>query len=434
MLVGLRKHSGLSLHVAHLNHMLREGAAAADAAFVRSTAEAWGLPVTIEQLDIAAYAAAERLNLHDAARRARYAFLARCAAAIGARSVAVGHHADDQAETVLLHLLRGAGVDGLAAMRPVAPMLGNPNIQLIRPLLTTSRAEIAAYCATHGLMPRQDATNSDQTYTRNRIRHELLPHLLAYNPRIVAALGRTASASADDSAFVQQHLDATWPQLAVERDGGITLQGQVWQGLHPALQRAALRRAYTALGGAATLGWEQIEQARQLAAGSVGGQLPLPGGLLLHIGYAGNIILGTSGEVGPQIIRAETLDLPCIIELTAGWQLRAGLGETPSVGRWSVVLDWAALVPPLVIRGRQPGDRIRPAGGRGSRRIQDVLVDAKVPRQLRARWPLLADAQQIVWVAGLRAAEGCLATPATSDPVWVSDRCYHRNSILRGAE
>lgn len=431
----LRERLAIRLHVAHLDHMLRGDAAATDAAFVHAVAEAWSLPVTVEQIDVAALAERERLNGHDAARRARYAFFARLAAAIGADAVATAHTADDQAETVLMHLLRGAGTDGLAGMRPVAGLqiadwrlqiagLNNrqspiANLQLIRPLLATTRAEVEAYCSAHALQPRHDETNTAMIYTRNRIRHELLPLLMSYNPHIIDSLGRTAAICADDADVIQRALAATWSELARTHPGGITFDGAAWRTLDPALQRAALRRAYAALGGVATLGWEHVEQARML--NGVGKRLPLPGGIWLTIGYDRALTIGEQAHDGPQLVEdAHELLVPGEIALRDGWLLRTGDHEPPAPhDRWTVALNRALVDGPLVVRGRQAGDRIRPAGGRGSRSLQNLFVDRRVPQALRARWPVIADARQVIWLAGLQVAAGYSAQTDAASILWI---------------
>lgn len=434
VLVALREHLGINLHVAHLDHMMRAGESAADAAFVRATAQAWGLPVSVEALDVAAYATKQRLNLHDAARQVRYAWLQQRAVEIGAHAIAVAHSANDQAETVLMHLLRGAGTEGLSGMPAVQRYSESPHasastvVPLIRPLLHTTRTEIEAYCAEHGLAPRQDETNFDQAYTRNRIRHELLPLLATYNPRILEALGRTAAISTDAETVVQAVLDKAWPELAHTYPGGITFQGAAWQNLAPALQRAALRRAYTLLGGIETLAWEHVEQARTLAETQVGKHMPLPGGIRLEVGYRGALLLGAVVHSGPQLDHAQIeIDIPGCVQLADGWTIQTGTGAPPVYNHWCIALDSDALALPLFARTRQPGDRMRPHGGRGSRSLQNMFVDAKVPRVLRERWPVIIDKERIVWLPGVRAAEGCVATPNTPQAIWIQIVAPERN-------
>ncbi len=312
ILCALRADLGISPHVAHLDHMLRGAESAAEAAFVAATAQAWGVPSTIAAIDVGARAKETRDNLHQAGRVARYAFLAQVAREQGAQAVAVAHNADDQAETVLMHLLRGAGPAGLRGICPVVPWeewsgmkneewrmekksladpssFSTPNSQLIRPLLGITRAEIERYCAEQGLDPRRDPTNLDRHPTRNRLRHELLPLLIEYNPHIVAALGRTALVTADEYDLVLQALDVAWPALASTRPGAVDFAGEAWRQLHPALQRAALRRAYALLGSEGTLdaracrgGTWACGQRRWRACRAAGGH-PADGGLRRHV-------------------------------------------------------------------------------------------------------------------------------------------------------
>jgi bifunctional protein TilS/HprT len=438
---------GIALHVAHLDHILRGAESAAEAAFVATTAREWGLPATIAAVDVGALAKETHDNLHQAARDARYAFLAQVAHTVGARAVAVAHNADDQAETVLMHLLRGAGPAGLRGMRPVVPWeewAGMKNAEcrieraslvdpssfftlhssLIRPLLQITRAEIEHYCAEHGLDPRCDPTNLDRRPTRNRIRHELLPLLIEYNPHIVAALGRTAIVTADENDLVLQVLVSIWPTLVLPRPGAIDFVGTAWRALHPALQRAALRRAYALLGGDATLELEHVEAARALAAGSVGGRTELPGGIPLTVAYGGAFTLGApSAPDGPQLTGEEIpLPIPGQIALADGWTI-AAVALTPPLPApdsvWEAYLDIEAVAGALVVRRRRPGDRLRPAGGRGSRRLQDIFVDIKLARALRDAWPLVATSTALVWVPGLRPATEFMATPTTRRAVYL---------------
>ena len=424
---------GIALHVAHLDHRLRGAESAADAAFVTETAHAWGLPVTVEAIDVGAVAKERRMNLHQAARTVRYAFFARLARALDAQAVAVAHTANDQAETVLMHLLRGAGPAGLRGMRPVVPWeewahgvegaapderAAEPRPALIRPLLAITRDEIERYCADHHLQPRRDPTNRDLRYMRNRIRHDLLPQLIAYNPHIVAALGRTATLCAEEHDFIQRALDAIWPTLVRRRAGALDFVGHVWCSLHPVLQREALRRAYALLGGSTTLDFERIEAARAAVGRGVGRRIELPGGLTLTVDYAGSFTLGAAPEVdGPQLAQpAVPLPVPGRVELEHGWAIEATPHPAPAptpASAWEVYLDADALAGQLVVRRRRPGDRVRPVAGAGSRRLQEVFVDAKVPRALRDAWPLVATPEAIVWVAGVFPAAGFVATPET---------------------
>jgi tRNA(Ile)-lysidine synthetase-like protein len=432
VLAQLQPQRGFRLHVAHLDHRLRGEESARDAAFVAGVARAWGLAATVEALDVAALAAERRMNVYAAGRAARYELLTRTALAIGASAVAVAHTASDQAETVLMHLLRGAGPEGLAGMQARVPWQewavdvpeGLPGgAALVRPLLGVTREQVAAYCARHGLVARVDPSNADTRHTRSRIRHELLPLLIEYNPRILDALSRTAELSADAQGALEEQLDTHWPALVVPYPGGLAIDGQRWRSLSAALQRAALRRAYRLLGGQRTLSHERVEAARRAthATGEGPGRtIQLPEGISVAVGYAGQFTIGASPPAdGPQLTDAgATIAIgttPLELALRAGWSLSVTAAEQAhaAASAWEIWLDRALLEQPLVVRGRQPGDRMRPAGGAGTRRLQDILVDRRVPRALRDAWPVLAAGPRIVWVAGLTYDAGALAQPGS---------------------
>ncbi|MEI7771477.1 MAG: tRNA lysidine(34) synthetase TilS, partial [Chloroflexales bacterium] len=427
------------LHVAHLDHGFRGAQSAAEARAVAATAATWGLPATLAYADVPALARASGQGAQAAARSARYAFLADVARAQAAHAVAVAHTADDQAETVLLHALRGAGPAGLRGMRPVVAWdewaLGMLNVELrmvnaegniqhstllIRPLLEATRAEIMAYCAQHQLTPAEDPSNSSPRYARSRVRQRLIPALAAHNPQVVAALARTAQICADDYDFLQAALDAVWPALAAEGPGALELSMAVWRGMHPALRRYALRRAAARL-GAAELSFAQVEAAR--AAIDVGRprRLPLAHGISLDVGYhsarvraAGVPVPAATPQIAADLMPVAA---PGRTPLGAGWVCVAQREPPAAPSPWWVAIP-AELAGGLALRRRRPGDRFRPAGGRGGRRLQDFFVDRRVPQALRDAWPILVADEAILWVAGLR-ADARAGAPGEGAVLWV---------------
>ncbi len=231
------------LHVAHLDHGLRGAAGEADAEFARRTAAAWGLPCVIGRVSDDERAA-WRGSVEAAARTARLRFLRAVAADTGASAIALGHTLDDQAETVLMHILRGSGLAGLAGMRPRSG-------DLIRPLLGLRRADTVGYCAALGLEPRHDATNDDPRYFRNRVRREIVPLLEASQPRVLPALARNAALIAHDVDFIESAVDAAWGAVALADDEStVALDRRLLRDLAPALRLRVLRRAAMAAGGA----------------------------------------------------------------------------------------------------------------------------------------------------------------------------------------
>lgn len=441
LLTGLRPAGGPALHVAHLDHGTRGAQSRAEADAVAALAAAWGLPASVARRDVPALARAGGEGLQAAARRARYAFLAEAALAAGAHAVATAHHADDQAETVLLHALRGAGLAGLRGMRPSVPWAewGGAGAQapraapaLLRPLLTTARAEVEAYCRAHGLTPTEDPSNSARRFARVRVRG-LLPTLAAENPRVVAALGRTAAVCADDYDFIQGQLDAAWPALAAaEAADASVLRREAWAALHPALQRYALRRAAGRL-GATDLSLDQIEAARALAA-HPGRHMRLAPRLWLEVDQQTLTLARVAaaaeghrpaarppGPAGAPQLAGDELPLawPGATALGGGWVCVVQHEPPAQAGPWWVALDAEALGGPATLRRKRPGERFRPAGGRGSRKLQDFFVDHKLPQRLRAAWPILSAGGAVAWVCGLRADARFRAGAATQSTIWV---------------
>jgi len=286
ILVGLRERLNITVHVAHLNHLLRGDESEADAGYVSRLARKLGVEATIESRDVKGYQAAHRLSLEDAARQVRYRFFADVAERVGADRVAVGHTADDQAETILMHLVRGAGPTGLLGMRPLSVWTspGLAGLTVIRPLLAVSREETHAYCRQHRLSPRADSTNLSLSPFRNRIRQELMPLLRAYNPRIGEALIRTSDTLAMELSFLEEYVSAVWPKVAREENGAIVLDRDSVISLHPAVQRHLLRRVTReVLGDLEDIEWKHIEKMRDGLTLRKGKRVILPRRLTLSV-------------------------------------------------------------------------------------------------------------------------------------------------------
>lgn len=406
----------LSLHVFHLDHGLRGAASAGDAAYVAELAGALGLPLRVVTLP-AGRLKREPGSLQANARRHRYEAIRSLAEEIGANRVATGHNRDDQAETVLMRVLRGSGVTGLAGIPPVRVEAG---LTFIRPLLTISRQEIEVYCAEHKLFPRLDASNAQADYLRNRIRLELLPQLAReYNPAIWANLAQLATVAREDDALLDQLAREAYARCSVN-DKAILLDGARLLAEPPALARRIVRLAARAvLGPEADLGLPAVSRVLEAAGRTEGTHLlDLPGGLRLTVEY-GRCRFESQGEE-PKLAAhhwpVSPLGETAIPEL--GLVVRAEPappGESPAPQElW---LDADRLPGPLSIRFRRPGDRIWPAGMDGSKKLQDILVDAKVPRPQRDRIPLLVGGDEVLWVIGHRIDRRFLATPATVRPI-----------------
>ncbi|HLH25103.1 MAG TPA: tRNA lysidine(34) synthetase TilS [Chloroflexota bacterium] len=421
----LRAEHGWALHVVHVDHGIRaEGAA--EGAYVAAVCGAWGLPVRVMRVDVRGYQRRERLNVQEAARYARYQAFAREAEARGAAGVAVAHTADDVAETLLLHLLRGAGLDGLAAM-PLARALpaaalgpaddGGPlpsALRVLRPLLTVARADTAAYCAEQRLRP---VPAEPVHYRRDRLRHDLLPALQGYNPAVRRALAGAAAALAEERAALDTWAARLLEQLPRDSEQVVIPLGE-WRALPTAMQKRLLGAAAAALGGPRTrLGRRQLASALRLAGGQAGRGIDLPSGLRLEREPAA-LRLRRRGAPSSAPAGPWHLPVPGAVAIPGVGTLRAercpapprALADTPPTECW---LDAAAVAEPLTVRWRQPGDRFQPLGMASEKRLQDFLVDARVPRATRARLPLVVAGGRIAWVVGQRIAEWARVRPET---------------------
>jgi tRNA(Ile)-lysidine synthase len=451
----------IELHVAHLNHKIRGREADADAAFVAGLADEWGLPCTFEARDVPTLAREKKLSLEEAARRARYAFLAEVAEQVGAKRIAVGHNADDQTETVLMHWLRGAGLAGLRGMLPAISLSDyrllegarpeldegedgrqyngrgefngqkSTSFTLIRPLLEVTRAEIEAYCAEHSLQPRFDRSNLDTTYYRNRLRHELIPYLESYNPGIREVVRRSAKVIADDYAYLRAELDHFWPQVVVsESDKAIQFDLAAWQSLPTSFQRSTLRQGIHRLRRSLrNINWIHVEDARlALLEKPAGTQVTLPQGLMLTMSYRTFTVADEGYVELPTDLPLLAVDsLPLAIPGTtplpeSRWRVEARLlskselpaGWEDNPDSWQAFLDHGVTGAELILRRRQPGDRFQPLGlGGRQTTLREFMINVKIPAPWRHLVPIVASPQHIVWLAGWRVDEGARITKST---------------------
>ncbi len=431
----------MALHVATLDHGLRGPASAADAAFVERTARRWGLPVHRATRDVQAVARSLGLGLEEAARLARYTFLAQAAYQVGAQAIAVGHNADDQAETILMHLIRGSGLAGLRGMLPLAPLSDYhllPDappagaLVLLRPLLDIPRADIEAYCAAHDLHPRQDATNVELTYFRNRLRHQVLPLLATLNPNIRQLLVRTGHVLAADYALLQELVQAEFTAaLRRQLEDVIVLDLERFrrpalpQAIRRGLVREALRRLAPEL---RDVGFLAVEQALEAAlAGTTGSQVTLPGGVMLRVDYR-SLTFHRPGAplhctdrpwLPPGTALRVRVPGPTVLP-TSGWVLHTRWlqpGEDPASFWGRPFTATLALPEPaeLTLRTRRPGDRFAPQGlGGHTQKLSDTLINARIPAPQRDVLPLLVVDGQLAWV--VLGPQGRIAEPFAVRP------------------
>jgi tRNA(Ile)-lysidine synthase len=397
--------------LAHFNHQLRGADADGDEAFCRTMAAALGLPIEVGRGDVRALARDQRRSVEDAARAARYAFLQDAADRLGADAIAVGHSADDQAETFLLRLIRGAGPRGLAGILPRAG-------RVVRPLIDIPRVDLRQYTASRQLESRDDTSNADLDIPRNRVRHELLPYLQReFSPGISGVLAREAAIARDDEDRLQQEAIDLAVSIVLRGRDAVDIDTAALTSLHPALASRVARMALQVRTPDTFIGFEHIERLLRFAReGAPGSALSLPGQQAVHRGS--RMVLGAEPPREPAAGQPNSFRFPLSIpgEVTLGvqgwaisaeraerldWPGGAGAARSANV---AVALESSSL--PLAIRSRRPGDRFRPLGLGHGKKLQDFLVDRKVPRESRDSLPLVVDRDdRIVWVVGEAVAE-----------------------------
>lgn len=388
--------------VAHCNHQIRPEAAA-DEAFCRALAARLSLPFVSTAIDVPARARERRESIEVAARQARRGFLEDVRRQCGAERIALAHTRDDQAETLLLRLVRGTGTRGLTGIRPRGG-------RRVRPLLWATRGDLQAMLVGRGETWQEDATNADLTHPRNRIRHELIPYLARhFNPQVQDALARLGDIARADEAWLTRTATAAAAGLITVSPADVRLDRRALAMLPTALARRVVQAAWTATGAATTAGLAEIDAVLDMARQSRGGA-ELAG---LRAEHSGDfVVLVSRGAVRPA--SRFCLDLPTpgtVSEPSLGWSLDAE-GPMPAAAaeRAAAAADEAVKVmvaadgleSPLIVRSRRPGDRLQPFGlGGRHKKVQDLLVDRKVSRLERDHVPIVTDRQdRIIWVVG----------------------------------
>ena len=420
------------LLIAHFNHRLRDESDA-EAAAVGQIAARRGLEFVTGSADVQAHAREQHLSLEEAARHLRYAFLFRQARQHEAQAAAVGHTADDQVETVLMHFVRGAGLGGLKGMtyRTVLPAF-DVDIPIVRPLLDVWREETLACCKATGLQPVLDPSNDSPKFTRNRMRNELIPALAAFNPGFKQVVWRSVQSLQLDHELIQEMLGTAWDACIREQQPGlIGFDLAELRNLPPALQRGLLKMAAERLRPGRDTSFAALERAAALIRSGPQAQADMGGAMIALREGALLFILGPGGELPadawpqmPQGTESLPLTIPGKVQLPDGWVLTCEEQTLSSSAReqaahnedlFQAWLDAGTLPGPLVLRARRAGDRFQPLGMQaGSQMISDLMINEKMPVRARNRWPLVCSGDAIIWVPGYRLAEPQRLRPASS--------------------
>ncbi|MFH1446229.1 MAG: tRNA lysidine(34) synthetase TilS [Chloroflexota bacterium] len=417
---------GLNLIPAHLDHCLRSESAD-EAREVAQISEEWGMHCVQGKVDVAKAAKEQGQSIEEAARECRYRFLFEQAEQVKAVALVVAHTADDQVETVLMHLLRGAGMGGLKGMtyREIFPQWSTV-IPLVRPMLGVWRTEVLNYCNKQGLAPLFDRSNFDKTYFRNRLRHDLLPRLETYNPQVRQVIWRMAEVLRGDEELLIQLSQNAWQDCLSNLEKGlVTLIRERFLGLPLGLKRRVLRMGLDLLRpNLRDIGMETIDRAVEaVQSPPVSGRLDLIAHLDLVVEddmfFIKEKAVVLPLDEWPQIPQGEIIFLTSDseIELNNSWFLSARLLEHTEYLQLEPhqLKDpnqaWLAadkLAFPLVIRGRKSGDRWQPFGMHGhSQKISNFFINEKIPEKARDGWPLVTQSETILWVAGIRSSHLC---------------------------
>ncbi|MCL5780505.1 MAG: tRNA lysidine(34) synthetase TilS [Firmicutes bacterium] len=415
---------GISLHVAHLNHLFRGEEARKDACFVRELCLRWKIPCTVEERNVPAYAREKRLSAQVAAREVRYQFFYDVLEKTGGNKIALAHHANDQAESVLMNFLRGAGLSGLSGIPPVRDNL------FIRPLLSIRREEILQYCQGHGISFRTDSSNLKTLYRRNKLRHRLIPLLeQEYSPGLVNILNRMAEQVRSEDEFMEDLARHAYKQVLLSQETTGLVLDRIRLARQPvALARRIIRIAWENIRGSKQdLTFEHVEHlVERLWGGGPERVWQLPVGINVRLTYdtlaflarerqapmttcelpvPGSVVTETGLKITSQVIRREELL----------WHP----GELPA---HQAVLDYDRVTLPLMVRFRREGDVLVPFGLGKRVKLKKMLIDRKVPRHLRDQIPLVVEQKtdRIVWVAGIRLADDVAVGHSTEKVILLS--------------
>jgi tRNA(Ile)-lysidine synthase len=413
ILNGLKEQFGIVLYAVYIDHGLRPDETGRETEFCRDLSAGLGIPFITKAVAVKSYAKEQKMNPQEAARKLRYMAFEETAYESGCHKIALGHTADDQAETLLMNLFRGSGSTGLAGIPPVRK-------NIIRPLIDVERKEIDKYLADSQILHMTDSSNLKKDYLRNRIRLSFMPLVRELNPDITRTLSQTASLFRDEERYFEIIVTKTLMKLISRKTGSrIELFLAPFESMDKVIMRRVLRRAIDSTAGLRGISFIHIEDITDLVkCGKPGDRLYLPKGIRAIKGYSTLII--TSDK--PVALNACTLTVPGeTILREAGIVIKAGIEQTeenegekiPGLWIYTGIFDADKLHMPLTARPRENGDVFYPFGFGRRKKLQDFFTDLKVPRDERCRVPLIVSGRDIIWVVGYRADERFRVTAET---------------------
>jgi tRNA(Ile)-lysidine synthase len=415
------------LHLAHFHHGLRAEEADEDEEFVRGLGTELGLPFFREREDIRATAARDGGSTEEVARKRRYDFLERVALRTGSELVAVAHHADDNAETVIHRICRGTGLRGLAGIRDVRPVQEDSHIRVVRPFLNHRRTVIEELCAARGLKMRIDSMNRSPEFTRGRIRHSVMPLLAQQlNPNVVEALLRLSEHARLLGTYLEDAAARTFESLVVSQGPRyVVLNTRALLGKQRIIQTEVVRRAIALIaGGEQDLSFVHIDAVLRLAEETGSGkEVHVPGPVVVRKRYErldfrplaaeepplelGITFVACPGQTSLPILRQTLVAEVCDVDARMVEEVRQ------KQNRYEEWLDFEAVQPPLIVRGRRDGDRFHPLGAPGAKSVGDFFGEQKLDPELRVRTGILCDQRGPLWVMPLRIDERVKLRPTS---------------------
>jgi tRNA(Ile)-lysidine synthase len=421
------KELGFSIHAAHFDHGLRSESEQ-DSEAVRLIAKKLEIPCHVDRGDVRLQAKRNRETLEEAARELRYDFLLRTAAACQASAVATGHTADDQAETVLLHLLRGSGLQGLCGIRPDSVFHG---VRIVRPLLGLAHAQTMEYCRAAGWQPLEDPTNRDPSFARNRIRTKLIPQLQEYNPQIIPVLCRLSDIAAAQTELLDRVADDVWNRCLRPAEPGVIriLRDAVNQS-PTAVRQAIIRRAVKEISGLLRdLAYRHVKGVIDFSLTPTSTR-KMTVALGIEVSVESKFLVFRKRETLPVSPEWEgiSLSIPGDADIRRpDWKIQITQKASSDVpladarkDPWTIQMDGDKIHPPLFLRRRAMGDRFFPAGMPGAVKLNDFLASHHLPLAERDRWPLVCDSEGILWIPGFRLREGMAITGGSTH--WIEIR------------
>jgi tRNA(Ile)-lysidine synthase len=406
------KNNKIEIFGAHLNHGLRGKESDEDENFVTFTFKKLKLPLEVKKIDISKEVLKQKTSLENAGRNARHDFLYDVSQKYSTDLTALGHTFDDQAETILLNLIRGSGLNGISGMKELSTrILNDKKLYIYRPFLHTSKMKLEDYLKKENLAFNFDSTNNETDYRRNALRIKVFPILEKYNPKVKRNINRLAETVAKDLDFIETQLIHSWNKTAVLKDNMVSINTTDLLKLHPSISLRLLKKAIAILkGNEQDIYMTHINSLMKIANGPSGKQINLPGQIIAKKNYGELIICfdNTSTDTLPLPAKNKKVRLTGITRIP-GWDIRSTLDTNNSsnnTNNYVAYLSHILMANGLYVRSRKSGDRLYMKQNSTSKKLQDYMVDQKIPRICRDKIPLITtNDEKIAWIVGYRIAE-----------------------------